>query len=75
MVLTSKSKGSAFLASSILLPWIIPQSSSIRLPAASTKWHDPVTAPAAPKTVTFMIHSSHKTHAIHTSKKAGLRRL
>src|ERR1700683_2046478 len=43
----------------------MPQSSSNRLPAASTRYFDPVTVPAAPRKVSFAIGS-------HCTRGAGI---
>src|SRR3984893_10789446 len=44
-------KGDQFRAVSSFPPWKMPQSTSKRLPAASTRYFEPVTVPAAPRNV------------------------
>ena len=50
----SKPNGAAFSSSSSRLPWKKPQSMRMRLPAASTRWHEPVTSRSAPWKEIFM---------------------
>src|SRR5580765_5584877 len=62
-------------------PWNIPQSSSSFFPAASTRYFDPVTVPAAPKNVSLAIeglpqapNAAEKRYRIHPQNKTGRHR-
>src|SRR5215467_10204251 len=55
MVLGSTGSGLKLRSFSSFVPWKSPQSTSSFLPAASTRYFDPVTHPAAPRNVSFAI--------------------
>src|SRR5689334_826645 len=55
MLLGSTGSGLKFRSFSSFVPWNSPQSTSSFLPAASTRYFDPVTLPAAPRNVSFAI--------------------
>src|SRR5215475_1339777 len=61
MVFGAIGNGLKFRSLSSGEPWNIPQSTSSRLPAASTRYFEPVTVPAAPKNVNFAIAFSRDT--------------
>src|SRR5262245_6616385 len=50
----SKGKSRRLRSGASAPPWIMPQSSSRRRPAARTMWQEPVTSPAAPKNSSCM---------------------
>src|SRR5690349_12706412 len=55
MLLGSTGSGLKFRSFNSFVPWNSPQSTSSFLPAASTRYFDPVTLPAAPRNVSFAI--------------------
>src|SRR5262252_6648429 len=55
MVFGSTGRGFQLRSFSSFVPWNSPQSTSSFLPAASTRYLEPVTHPAAPRKVSFAI--------------------